>query len=335
MKLTASSPCRVDLAGGTVDIWPLYVYHDGAVTVNFAVNLYTRCIIETRSGPELVLRSIDQKIEEAFPSLEALVAARRYRLPLPAWILRFFRPAAGLTIETQSEAPAGAGISGSSSLMITLGSALNRLNGCGFSPERIREICQSIESQIIRVPTGCQDYYPALYGGLSAIEMDPAGVRRTSIPVDLDEFNSRILVVYTGKPRNSGINNWAVMKEHINGNRKVHRNFDRIVAIARQMRAALERSDWLEAARLLRDEWEHRKRNFPGISTPLIERLVQATRRHGARGAKVCGAGGGGCVVFLVEPDAKARVSEVIASEGARVLPVAVSPRGVKVAVSR
>ena len=334
MKLTASSPCRVDLAGGTVDIWPLYLYHGGAVTVNFAVNLYTRCTIETSPGPGILLRSIDQKAEETFPSLDALVTAGKYRLPLSAWILRFFRPATGLTVETLSEAPAGAGISGSSSLMITLGSAMNRLNGCGFSRERIREICQSIESQIIRVPTGCQDYYPALYGGLSAIEMDPAGVRRSAIAADLEEFNSRVVVVYTGKPRNSGINNWAVMKEHINGNRKVHRNFDRIVAIARLMRAALERSDWSEAARLLRDEWEHRKRNFPGISTPLIDRLVQVTRRHGARGAKVCGAGGGGCMVLLVEPDAKARISQVIAAEGARVLPVAVSPRGVNVAVS-
>jgi D-glycero-alpha-D-manno-heptose-7-phosphate kinase len=331
VKLTTSSPCRVDLAGGTVDIWPLYLYHSGAVTLNFAINRRTHCTVETRPDKKVVLRSVDQRQEESFDSIDKLVAARSYKLPLPAWILRFFRPPSGLTVETLSEAPAGAGISGSSSLMITLGSAMNRLLGTRYSLERLREICQNIESQIIRVPTGSQDYYPALYGGVSAIEMGPGGIRRHAVPVNLDEFNSRVVLAYTGEPRNSGINNWAVMKEHINGNRAVERNFARITAIAKAMREALGRADWTETARLLREEWSHRRRNFPGISTPLIDRLVDVTRKAGARGAKVCGAGGGGCVLFLVEPDASRRVAALLQSEGAEVLAVKVARRGVKI----
>jgi D-glycero-alpha-D-manno-heptose-7-phosphate kinase len=333
MKLTASSPCRVDLAGGTVDIWPLYLYHDGAVTLNFAVDRYTRCAVTPRRDRKIVLRSLDQRQEERFRSIDELVSARSYKLPLPAWILRFFRPEPGLTVETFSEAPSGAGISGSSSLMITLGSAMNRLLGARYSLERLREICQNIESQIIRVPTGCQDYYPAIYGGVSAIEMGPAGIRRYPVPVNLDEFNARIVLAYTGEPRNSGINNWAVMKEHINGSRAVERNFTRITQIAQAMREALSRGDWAESARLLREEWSHRKRNFPGITTPLIEQLVQAALRRGATGAKVCGAGGGGCVLFFVEPDARQRVAAVLREGGAELMPVRVARRGVRVEV--
>jgi len=122
-----------------------------------------------------------------------------------------------------------------------------------------------------------------------------------------------------------------VMKAHIDGDRAVHRNFDRIAQIACGMRQALEKADWEEVARLLRQEWANRKKNAPGITTPLIDRLVQMTRRAGAVGAKVCGAGGGGCVFFLVERGAKPRVSEAIRKEGATVLPVRVARRGVRV----
>jgi D-glycero-alpha-D-manno-heptose-7-phosphate kinase len=121
------------------------------------------------------------------------------------------------------------------------------------------------------------------------------------------------------------------MKAHIDGDKAVHRNFDRIAEIACAMRQALEKADWDEVARLLRLEWSNRKKNAPGITTPLIDRLVDVTRRAGAVGAKVCGAGGGGCVFFLVKPGAKERVWEAIRGEGATVLPVRVAPRGVVV----
>ena len=170
-----------------------------------------------------------------------------------------------------------------------------------------------------------------MYGGVSAIELGPAGIVRKALPVDLGDLNSRIVLAYTGEPRNSGINNWEVTKAHIDGDAKVRRNFDRIAAIAHAMRGALERADWDDVARLLREEWSNRRKNAPGISTPLIERLVSATRRAGAAGAKVCGAGGGGCVIFLVEPGSKAAVSAVIEREGATILPVSVAPRGVSI----
>ena len=330
MKIFSKAPCRVDLAGGTLDIWPLYLHHSNAVTLNFAVDRYASCTLETRPDPQIVLRSRDLGAEEIFPDLAALQSARRYKLPLAAYLVKFFAPTAGIDLFTDSEAPAGAGISGSSTLIIAIASALNRLTGAGYRIEKLREIAQNIEAQIIRVPTGAQDYYPAMYGGVSAIELTPAGIARKAIPVDLRELNARIVLAYTGEPRNSGINNWEVTKAHIDGDTKVHRNFDRIAAIAHAMRGALERADWDDVARLLREEWSNRRKNAPGISTPLIDRLVSTTRRAGAAGAKVCGAGGGGCVIFLVEAGSKAAVSAVIEREGATVLPVSVVPRGVR-----
>jgi D-glycero-alpha-D-manno-heptose-7-phosphate kinase len=335
MKITAKAPCRVDLAGGTIDIWPLYLYHPKAVTVNFAVDRYASCELETRTDSKIVVRSRDLASEETFESLGALRAAKRYRLPLAAYVIRYFAPQTGFDLVTNSEAPAGAGISGSSTLIIALSSTLNKLTGAGYTIEKIREISQNVEAQIIKVPTGCQDYYPAMYGGVSAIELTEAGIVRKAIPVDLEELNERIVLAYTGEPRNSGINNWEVMKAHIDGDPKVFRNFERIAEIAYDMRGALEKADWKEVARLLREEWSFRRKNAPGITTPLIDKLVSVTKRAGAVGAKVCGAGGGGCVIFLVERGAKAPVSAAIEREGAKVLPVRVAPRGVQVKVQQ
>lgn len=331
MKIQAHSPCRVDLAGGTLDIWPLYLFHPSAVTMNVAVDRYTRVWLSPRADQQIHITSRDLGKQEIFSSLAALIESPKYSLPLVAWQLRFWRPTTGLDIETLSEAPAGAGISGSSSLMITVASAMNKLMGTRYPLEKIREIAQNIEAQIIRVPTGCQDYYPPMYGGVNAVEMGPAGIRRVGVAVDHAEFNQRMVLAYTGEPRNSGINNWEVNKAHIDGVKRVHKNFEEIAAISNGVRGALERADWAELARLIRAEWKHRRTNAPGITTPLIDRLIKVTAKQGAVAAKVCGAGGGGCVFFLVEHGAKARVQQAITAAGAQVLDVKVAPRGVQV----
>jgi D-glycero-alpha-D-manno-heptose-7-phosphate kinase len=331
MHIHANSPCRVDLAGGTLDIWPLYLFHENSVTVNFAVDRYTRCSLRTRTDSRIVLSSSDQRREESFSSLDELIESSEYKLPLLAHLVRFFRPPFGMELTSTSEAPAGAGISGSSSLIITVASAFNELLQCGFNIEEIRELAQNVEAQIIRVPTGCQDYYPAMYGGVSAIELTPAGIRRREIPLDLEDFNRRIVLAYTGVPRNSGINNWEVTKAYIDGDKQVWKNFEQIAAIANALRAALEKADWPDVARLIREEWSHRRQNAPGISTDLIDHLVALTAEHGALAAKVCGAGGGGCVFFLVEPEAKPAVAAALGKAGVEVLPVQVARTGVQV----
>ena len=334
-SVIAHGPCRVDLAGGTVDIWPLYLFHPGAVTVNFAVNILTRCQIRRLGGSRLVLRSLDTGREDRFRNLGELCAARRFHHPLAGYLVRFFAPEGGLEIETHSESPAGAGISGSSALMVAATAALARYTGRKLSREQIRVIAQNVEAQLIRVPTGCQDYYPALYGGVSAIHLGPEGIQREAISIDPDSIDRRFLLVYTGAPRQSGINNWEVFKAHINGDRRVLRNFEEIVGIARGMREAVAAADWPEIERLLRAEWKLRKTNAPGISTPLIERLIAGALREGARAAKVCGAGGGGCLVILLEEGAKERVARVVSKLGGQVLAARVAREGLSITNGR
>jgi len=328
--IIAQAPCRADMAGGTMDLWPLYLFHPGTLTLNFAVNILTTCRITPLKGKRICLRSLDTRREEQFPSFDALRGANRFRLPLPARLLQFFAPKEGLFIETDSESPAGAGISGSSALMIATTAALARFTDRNLTLEQMRVIAQNVEAQIIRVPTGCQDYYPALYGGVSAIHLDADGIHREAVPVTPEEIESRFVLAYTGAPRQSGINNWEVFKAHINGDKHVFRNFERIAEIARAMHQALVPGNWEEVARLLREEWKLRRTNAPGITTPLIDKLISIASKHGGQGAKACGAGGGGCVIFLVEKGTASRVATAIGDNGGRVLPLQVARDGLR-----
>jgi D-glycero-alpha-D-manno-heptose-7-phosphate kinase len=329
--IVAHAPCRVDLAGGTLDLWPLYLFHPGAVTVNFAVNILTRCRITRLTDKSIKLKSIDTKAEEEFSSFEQLCAAKKFRHPLAGHLARFFAPEGGFEIETNSESPAGAGISGSSALMIATTAALAKYTGRKLDREQIRVIAQNVEAQLIKVPTGCQDYYPALYGGMSAIHLDPDGIHHTAVRVAAEELDRRFVLVYTGAPRKSGINNWEVFKAHINGDRRIFHNFERIGEIARAMHHALSLADWKQVGKLLREEWKLRKTNAPRITTPMIEKLVAVAMRQGALAAKVCGAGGGGCVVFLTEPENREHVSAALRSYGGQVLPAKVAQDGLTV----
>jgi len=330
--IMALAPCRADLAGGTIDLWPLYLFHSGALTLNFAVNILTSCRITPLKGRRIHLRSLDTRREETFTSFDELRRARRFRLPLAARLLQFFAPKEGLLVETDSESPAGAGISGSSALMIATTAALARFTDRNLTFEQMRVIAQNIEAQIISVPTGCQDYYPALYGGVSAIHLNADGIHRETVPVLPDEIESRFVLAYTGAPRKSGINNWEVFKSHIDGDKRVFRNFERIAEIASSMYLALQHAQWDEVARLLREEWKLRRSNAPGITTPLIDKLISVAGKHGGRAAKVCGAGGGGCVIFLVEKGAASRVATAIGDNGGRVLPLQVARDGLRFA---
>jgi D-glycero-alpha-D-manno-heptose-7-phosphate kinase len=189
----------------------------------------------------------------------------------------------------------------------------------------------NMEAQVIGVPTGVQDYRPALYGGVSAVELTVTGVQRVAINVDAGDLGRRLVLAYTGAARQSGINNWDVMKRRIDGDPAAVAAFDGIRDAAGGLREALERRDWPGVASHLDDEWTHRKRLAPGVTTPAIESLLATARSAGALAGKVCGAGGGGCLFCLIEPDRRADVERALAAGGAAVLPFAIERNGVNV----
>ena len=317
MSIRSSAPTRIDLAGGTLDIWPLYLFHEHAQTLNAAISLRAHVEILPRTDGRIRLESVDTSASLEAGSWRELRDAKT--LPLLSKLAYFFR-AENLTLNTRGESPAGAGIAGSSALNVAVCGALARWSGAEIDGEALLTIAQNVEAQVINVPTGLQDYRPAYYGGVAAVELTPRGVTRVALPVDPADLQRRIVLCYTGAPRNSGTNNWDITKRHIDGDRQVFDCFERICAATADLRAALTSRDWGAAARHIALEWDARKQLAPGVTTPAIETLIASAMSAGAQAAKVCGAGGGGCLFCLAEPADVAAVTRALSSGGARIL---------------
>ena len=329
MIIESSAPTRADLAGGTIDIWPLYLFHTGASTVNFALSLRARVRIETREDDQIILESRDRgvRVETNTDRIDDLAGDER--LELVSKMVHFFRPQTGFHLVANSEAPAGAGISGSSALAIALIGGLNRLVGDRYDEDNFIGLAANIETTVIKVPAGIQDYYPALYGSAACIHLRPDGVEREHLAVDIDEIDRRFVICYTGEPRLSGINNWEMFKRHIDGNTEVFEIFERIRDAAEQMRDALLANDWSAVGEIMRIAYPNRKRLAPNITTPHMDVIVEKAMANGAEGAKVCGAGGGGCIAFLCAEGRTDDVARALTTEpGAEILNWKVSREG-------
>src|SRR5215467_4721012 len=159
--IRASAPTRIDLAGGTIDIWPLYLFHDGALTLNAAISLRADAEIESRDDGRIELRSIDTSRTVSASRSAELDADGD--LSLLALLSRHFQ-LENATLTTRGKSPAGAGIAGSSALAIAVAGALARWTNASSDPEHLLQVAMNIECRAIRVPAGVQDFRPALYG---------------------------------------------------------------------------------------------------------------------------------------------------------------------------
>jgi D-glycero-alpha-D-manno-heptose-7-phosphate kinase len=327
VHIESSAPTRIDLAGGTLDIWPLYLFHDDAQTINAAISLRAYCQISPRRDTRIAIVSEDTGIRVEADGWWEL--RENHDVRLLGRLLHYFQ-AEGLEVRTRSESPFGAGIAGSSAMNIAVCAAVAAWCGRSLDDELLMQIAQNVEAQVIDVPTGVQDYRPAFYGGISAVELRVDGIRRVALAVTPEELQERVVLAYTNASRNSGINNWEMTKRHIDGDPDVRARFSRIRDIACRMREALDRRDWPAVGRHVSDEWENRKGLAPGVTTSGIDRMLAAARAAGADGGKVCGAGGGGCLFCIGPPDRVPAIADALASAGARVLDYRVEPDGLR-----
>jgi len=323
----ASAPTRIDLAGGTLDIWPIAQLVEDAVTVNLAVRLNAHASVTPRRDRRLEIVSVDRGRHVVH---ELPLARSAFRGSL-SWLVRLahaFAPGIPLTLACRAEAPAGAGLGGSSALGVAVGAALARATGERLSKDALLRRVMNLETREIGVPTGNQDYLAALWGGLAAYHHRPDGVARQPLP-HATELEDRLVLAYTGQPRQSGFSNWDMFRRYVDKEAATTRRMDTIARLARAMRDALLAGDLDETGRLLGEEGRLRYSLAPSVATGALRAADSAARRAGALGAKVCGAGGGGCMVAFAREGLRDKVAEAIAGTGASLLTVRVAKRGV------
>lgn len=352
LSIESIAPVRVDLAGGTVDIWPLYLLMDSPKTINFGINLFAKTTLasEPSNSPQVMIESKDQKKSGEF-SWEQILDSHTSAIPelvLPVKLLRYFAAthpnprSLSLKLTTEAKSPAGAGLGGSSALSISIIGALWKWVNPRLpldlekDGEFLISLTRDVESQVLYGPAGLQDYYGAAFGGLQKLSWKIAKNERETFPVDtLKELESRTLLFYSGKSRNSGINNWQLFKGLIDKDKEVERKFQNIVNATLNLEDALLKQDFKAVVTSIQKEWETRKTLAPGISTPEMDQAYARAQKIANIAFKVCGAGGGGCFFIILPEKDKALCNQVkqavLAGEGIVSLPFEVVPHGLTV----
>ena len=323
----ATAPTRIDLAGGTLDIWPLYLFHPGAVTVNVAIDRRAWCRVETGYGG-VRIESKDTLTQAEGATVTDVLGGGV--LSLVAFILRALGIETGVKVVTQSRVPAGSGLGGSSALAVAIAAAASHALGRPLDADGLWPIVRDAEAQAIAVPTGVQDYLAAIHGGVLGIALEPGALRTARLDTDPGRVEESLLLVDAGATRFSGINNWDVFKGQIDGQKGVREALARIVSAARAMREALTSGRYADVPQVMADEWEARKALAPGVTTPEVDQIVEAARVEGGAG-KVCGAGGGGMVAVWADVDRKARIDAALRQKGFKVVPFRIDLRGLEV----
>jgi len=284
-----------------------------------------RATVETRDDSLISIRSEDLGLSEEMASLDQMELGGR--LDLVKRALHYYRPEIGVNVVVHSQAPAGSGLGASSALLMALSHCLNQISGRSLGSGEIIDLGANIEAQTIGIPTGKQDYFPPIYGGVCSMWFDVDGWRFESLAKGnrlIEALNDRLIVSYTGIPHFSSITNWAMLKRYIDREGDTVARLHEIKAIALAMRDCLADMDLAALPSLLDAEWQLRKGLADGVTTPQIDAIMAAAQDAGALASKICGAGGGGCMITIAEPDDAPAVREALAAAGAQVMPARV-----------
>ncbi len=327
----SEAPMRIDFAGGTIDLPPLYLFHHPAPTVNAAVNIKAKVSIDPADQIEII--SADQKVSATWPTWQEIDWTEYPMLELAARVVKSFEPS-GLKLTISSEAPAGSGLGGSSVIAIALTAAMAEFTGRKFDQRELVEYAKSIETQTIQVPTGYQDYWGAVYGSLRAYQVVLEGnLEHTELgsAAFRNQLQEQMMLIYVGKPHFSGVNNWELFRQHIDKENGVPEFFEQLKEHGVEMVQALTANDLDAVATVLNKDWQVRKSMLPTMTTPEIETLTEKVMAAGASALRVCGAGAGGCALVLAAPDKQEKIKNIVTELGMELLDSTIAPEGVTV----
>ncbi len=325
-------PTRVDLGGGTLDIWPIYLLHDNCCTVNMAIDLLVEVELIINKG-EICKISLNNKRENFYISdLNKLPTNGSFKLI--NHIINYFQPSYSFELNVKINTPKGSGLGTSSSLAIALCKAFILQDNKDCTDNEILNLAMALETQILQFPTGNQDYLAALMGGINSWHYDVTGWTRKIIFTNENELVKHSLLCYIGKPHNSALSNWMVYKKRFEKNKKIINCLEKIKDASLEIEDALIRRDWMKFAKGINDEWENRKRLSLGIETKEMRKAIKIAFDNGALAAKGCGAARGGTIYFFIDPEADKFIKDALRSEGYQILPFRINKMGLTYLIS-
>lgn len=310
-NVRARAPLRLGLGGGGTDL-AAYAEKHGGVVLNATIDRYAYAHLTTRSDGQIVFKADDLNAEETlacsldFEIRDGLCLHRAvYRHMMATYNDSVAIP---MSITTTIDVPAGSGLGASSALTVALIEAFVLAMQLPLGPYDVARLAYEIERQHLGLLGGMQDQYAAAFGGFNFIEFlkDAAGVIVNPLRLRrdyLNEFESSLVICFSGQSRESA----AIIKDQVGGlkvfNDETLAAMHELKVQAHQMKVSLLSGDIRAMADVLRQSWLAKKRTASSISNSTVDELLDVAIASGAWAGKVSGAGGGGFIMLLTDPE--------------------------------
>ncbi len=331
--LIVRSPVRISFGGGGTDL-PAYYEKFGGAVLSTSINKYFYTVLQKRSDGKVQVISSDLRVMETWQDISRMDMTRS-ELAIPLAVIKELGYDISVDLFLASEIAAGTGLGSSASVCVGVLKTLATYLDLPVSKYDLAERSFHIAHDLLGKPVGKQDEYAAAFGGLNFITFNPDGgvlVEPVMPRHDyLRELESNLMLFFTGAAHNS----WHLLHEQEKSVKQATgptiESLHQIRELADHMRRALMKGDLRTFGELLHEGWEAKKRVSSRISNPLIDEAYALARKHGARGGKITGAGGGGFLLLFCEERYQERVREAIASMELREMAFGLDSQGAEV----
>jgi len=335
MLIRSRAPLRLGIAGGGTDVSPFSETH-GGVVLNASINLHSYATIEPTERGKIEFEATDRKESFACAMTDYIALEGELLLHKGVYnrVVREFNDGEPMSIKitTFSDADAGSGLGTSSTMVVAILQAFVEYLKLPLGEYDIAHLAYEIERIELGLEGGKQDQYAATFGGFNFMEfygddrviVNPLRIKDWVI----SELECSLVLYYTGRSRSSA----AIIKDQI----KNMRDFDQeatnamlaIKADAFHMKEALLKGNIKQFGESLDQSWHDKKRLSGSITNPVIDDIYNMAKQCGAFAGKVSGAGGGGFMMFLIDPVRRMQLVDALKKQDGRVMNCQFSKRG-------
>ena len=327
MIIRSKAPLRLGLAGGGSDVSP---YSDiyGGLILNATINLYAYCTIEETNDGMITINGYDSDCFKSYPVVASLDIDGEASLIKGVYnrIVRDFGLAPkSFKITTYNDAPAGSGLGTSSTMVVCILKCFVEWLSLPLGDYEISRLAYEIERKDLGLSGGKQDQYAAAFGGFNYMEflkddmviVNPLKMKRWVI----DELEASMVLYFTGRSRQSANIIDEQRKNTSAGNSEAVEAMHKIKQTAVDTKLALLKGDINGFAEILRIGWENKMKMASHVTNPIIQEAMDTALAAGAKAGKVSGAGGGGFIMFVVEPTRKKELINALEKLDGYVMP--------------
>ncbi len=297
------APLRISFVGGGTDLSDFYHFSSGKV-ISATIDKYVYAAI----NPAPLLKGITAR----YSITEVVKTPRELKNDRIRETMIYLEIGDNMEIGAFSHLPVGTGLGGSSAFTVTLVKGLSTYLGKRLDKKEVAEIACKIEIDILKEPIGKQDQYAAAFGGFNIFQFNPDETVDV-YPILLDykkrvDLENHMLVFFTGISRQAS----SVLAEQKTNMHNQIKNLKSMVDLVDLFKKKLMKGDFEALGKLLHENWLKKKLLASKISNQVIDHLYQTGIEGGAWGGKVLGAGGGGCILFLVPLQKKEKIRDTI-----------------------